>query len=330
MEHVLNRVSSNEKTKNEKFLILDNIIFQNENVVQNLKAIVMEEKKNIFNKKEKSNEVEKLKSLFSKKKCFILGNGPSLNDIDLSLLKNEFVIGSNYILNGFSEINCNFIPTILGSGDSTCVSKIINDDNIHLINENTVVVFHPTNAKFMEEDKECQDKIYSNLKKINYKFIKRFDDFWIDDKFMKKMDFKINVEKYCFYYRNVVAMINMLIAEKLGFKEIYLLGCDMNKFTTHFYKYKSHTRVDRGPKFDYSILGYELVYKAFNMRKNEFDKKNIKVYNCTLTSSLDMFEKIHISNVLLKDESSNREEKSESSNMEEKSESSNIKKKDAS
>ena len=43
-------------------------------------------------------------------KCFILGTGPSLNDVDLSLLKNHTTIGVNLI------ISSGFIP------DYICVS----------------------------------------------------------------------------------------------------------------------------------------------------------------------------------------------------------------
>ena len=300
LKHVINRVRSNEKTTNEKFLILDSIIFEDKQFVNKFKTILMKEKEKFFERKRNAGEVEKLKEIYSKKKCFILGNGPSLKEIDLSLLKNEVVIGSNYLINGLSESNCNFIPTIISSGDQTCTMKIIDDNNIDLINKNTTVMLHPTHKDQLIQNEVVHNGIYSKLKnkEINYFLIKRFDEFLLDKKFNTRPEFMYNRINYCAIYRNIVSMINMLIAEKLGFKEIYLLGCDMNNFTNHFYDYKSHTRLDRGPGDIYGDEGYRLVYKGFDTRKKDFDKQNIKVYNCTLKSSLTMFEKVNFHDVI--------------------------------
>ena len=38
------------------------------------------------------------KNLFKNKRCFIVGTGPTVDDIALSLLKNEVTIGINLIL----------------------------------------------------------------------------------------------------------------------------------------------------------------------------------------------------------------------------------------
>ena len=279
-------------------------IKRSENHTQNqlvLDEINKLEEINKLDRIQKVEELEKLKEINSKKRCFIIGNGPSLKEIDLSLLKNEVTIGSNYLMNGLAEAKSNFFPTILCSGDGTCTEKIINKDNIHLINTNTILITHPSSCIFRKVDAD-NTPYYSNLKQneIDYFFIKHFDEFSLSKQFISSYDFMINRNSYCIIYRNVVSMIGMLIAEKLGFKEIYLLGCDMNNFTNHFYNYKSHTRFNLDPlsTFDYSVEGYESVYKAFGLRKTEFDEKNINVYNCSKNSSLTMFEKVDFNNVI--------------------------------
>ena len=49
-------------------------------------------------------------------RCFILGTGPSLNDIDLNKLKNEITIGVN-------QICIKMIPDFIFVGDNECLLK---------------------------------------------------------------------------------------------------------------------------------------------------------------------------------------------------------------
>ena len=45
----------------------------------------------------KKTNINKLKNSFKGKRAFIIGNGPSLNKVDLNLLKNEYTFGVNSI-----------------------------------------------------------------------------------------------------------------------------------------------------------------------------------------------------------------------------------------
>ena len=56
------------------------------------------------------------KNLYKDKKCFIVGTGGSLNDIDLSLLDNEITIGINLILN-----KEDFVPDYLCVADTQVI-----------------------------------------------------------------------------------------------------------------------------------------------------------------------------------------------------------------
>ena len=200
-------------------------------------------------------------------------------------------------MNGLKEIGCNFFPTILCSGDTTCTEALINETNINLINKKTILVIHPTNKQFWKESNHNQ--YYNNLKDHDYYFFKTFQPLNLDTKFIKYEEYMYNRLNYCSTYRNIISMISMLIAEKLGFQEIYLLGCDMNNFTNHFYKYKSHTLAYKGDKYHYSLQGYQLVYKAFHLKKKEFDDKIIRVFNCSKESSLNQFDKINFNDLEL-------------------------------
>ncbi|WP_293098535.1 hypothetical protein [Moorena sp. SIO3I6] len=49
----------------------------------------------------------KFKNLHKKEDCFIIGNGPYLNKIDLSLLNNYYTFGLNKIYLIFDKVNLN-------------------------------------------------------------------------------------------------------------------------------------------------------------------------------------------------------------------------------
>ena len=50
-------------------------------------------------------ELSKYKNKYTGHRCIIIGNGPSLNDMDLSLLKNEYTFGLNRIYLLFNKLN---------------------------------------------------------------------------------------------------------------------------------------------------------------------------------------------------------------------------------
>jgi hypothetical protein len=51
-----------------------------------------------------TSRLKALKGKFSGSRCFIMGNGPSLNQMDLSLMQNDYVWGSNRIYLLFDRI----------------------------------------------------------------------------------------------------------------------------------------------------------------------------------------------------------------------------------
>ena len=53
-----------------------------------------------------------------KDRCFILGTGPSINDIDLSHLEDEVTIGVN-------QICVTMVPDFIVVSDNTCLLKMV-------------------------------------------------------------------------------------------------------------------------------------------------------------------------------------------------------------
>ena len=57
-----------------------------------------------FGKNNFINNTKDLKGKFKNKRCIIIGNGPSLNKLDLSLLKDEYTFGLNRIYLLFEKL----------------------------------------------------------------------------------------------------------------------------------------------------------------------------------------------------------------------------------
>ena len=72
-------------------------------------------------------ELQKLKDKFKGERCFIIGNGPSLNKIDLDLLKNEYTFGVNSIF--LKTRQSGFKPTFYVVEDSHVMADNVEDIN---------------------------------------------------------------------------------------------------------------------------------------------------------------------------------------------------------
>jgi uncharacterized Rossmann fold enzyme len=236
-------------------------------------------------------KIEQLKALNSTKRCFILGNGPSINNIDLNVLKDEITIGCNYLLNGLFDKKKDFVPTILCTGDRKCSKDYLSIDYDLIQKKNPIVIFHPSNTDFLDSTKNS--KYSTNLLANNKMYcIKNFEKFILTKSLIEKVDLENNIETYCKIYRNVIPMISMLIAKQLGFKEIYLLGCDFTDMLFHFYEFKSHrVKYDKSYKFPTDTI-ISIYIKACLLRKEEFDKEGINVYNCSNPTNLHVFPKV--------------------------------------
>jgi len=63
----------------------------------------------------KSNQrLKKFQNLYDGKRCFVIGNGPSLKNTDLSLLKDEYTFGMNRIYLAFEDwgFQTNFLVSV--------------------------------------------------------------------------------------------------------------------------------------------------------------------------------------------------------------------------
>jgi hypothetical protein len=161
------------------------------------------------------NENEKklaaLKNKHAGQRCFIIGNGPSLNNIDLTLMKDEITFGVNAIYLNYEKMQ--FYPTYYAVEDPLVAAD--RKDEINAYHESEHKFF---GAYFSELFKQDDKTIWMNV-------IRNFDD-----EFDPKREFpKFSTD--CLrriYVTGTVTYLCLQLAYYMGFKEVYMVGFDHN------------------------------------------------------------------------------------------------------
>ncbi|MDR7079127.1 hypothetical protein J2Y03_004184 [Neobacillus niacini] len=221
--------------------------------------------------------IHSLKNIHLGKRCFIIGNGPSLIAEDLDKLKNEVTFAFNRIYYIFDKTD--WRPTYYCSEDDKTIFKSKEEINKLKI-ENK---FFPVNFPW-------DYNIHFN--NANY-YIFKFGDRNVEPKFSE------DIVK-CIYWGNTVAYTAIQLAVYMGIKEIYLLGVDHN--FSRMINDKGEIVIDESAK-DYFIEKYntdkedlyipdiEVSTRAFIAAKKYADNHNLKIYNATRGGKLEVFER---------------------------------------
>lgn len=209
------------------------------------------------------------------KRCFVIGNGPSLTVDDLDKLhkNNEITFASNKIFQLFDDTD--WRPTYF----STCDTNLFNNNKEKLLHLDTIKFF-PLD---IIENTELIDSTYA---------YSRFP-FQI---FKNKPTFTPDLIGHL-SEGGTVTFFLMQIAVYMGIREIYLIGCDFNfsygiDINGNYFEnknVKNHFKED-GKKLD-TMPNLQLNRNAYLAAKKYADKKGIKIINATRGGKLEVFER---------------------------------------
>lgn len=232
-------------------------------------------------------ELKKLKDKFKGKRCFIVGNGPSLNQLDLSLLKNEYSFAVNGIFYKTREMG--YKPTFYVVED-----RHVMTDNIDEINK------YDCDYKFFPS---AYKKQVTNFK--NTLFFNMDVGFYVErSKHFEKSRFSKDCSEVI-YCGQSVTFINLQLAYYLGFKEVYLIGMDFNYVIPDSVKMikgaviesteddVNHFHPDyfgKGKKWHDPKL--HNVLQSYKLHKKVFEDDGRKIYNATAGGKLEEFERV--------------------------------------
>ena len=232
-------------------------------------------KKRIFLEPSKI-KLRAMKDLYKGKHCFLIGNGPSLNEMDLTKLKNEITFGVNAIFLNFHKMN--FSPTFYSVED-----VFVAEDRAYEINRlDGMTKFFPIDLSYCLEN--LSGTIYINFIR-NHKYFPSFS---------KDCSEKV-------FWGSTVTYMNMQIAYYMGFTTLYLIGMDFSyKIPDYITGSDIISQEDDVSHFhpDYFGKGYrwhhprlDRVIMAYKVAKEEFEKDGRKIINATKGGQLNLFER---------------------------------------
>ncbi|WML25162.1 6-hydroxymethylpterin diphosphokinase MptE-like protein [Neobacillus sp. OS1-33] len=216
----------------------------------------------------------KLKNKYHGKRCFIIGNGPSLKPDDLERLRGETTFASNKIYKIFNQTT--WRPTFYMVVDSIVLEENVKD--INLVKAKTKLTLNCYKHLFKAD-------IYFNNNLNKNKF----------------GSFSTNIME-SLYSSGTVSYHLLQIANYMGFSEVYLLGHDYNfKGAISKTKDLSFLKKDENSTIYFSEdyvrpdekkagQAPEEMYNGMEKAKIVYESSGRKVYNATRVSYLDVFE----------------------------------------
>ena len=257
-----------------------------------------------------------IKDKYLGKRCFIVGAGPSISDIDFSQLQNEYT----FVCNEFDK-NPRF--------------KILNP-KFYIISDS--VYYTEGEAEYFTEQFKIKDKaipasttVITNLaaKPLveKYNLFKKHPVYYIGTQgiFTDKLPFNIELDRYVPYPKNS-ALMCIMAAAYMGFKEIVLIGCEhgflskpiganiehsaddfpeeLKRTGTIFNpeamkKFSLKKGVSR-PTYEHSIVSILQLFKSYRLFHEKAKKKypDIKIVNATPNSFLDVFSFVNFEDLI--------------------------------
>jgi hypothetical protein len=227
-----------------------------------------------------------LKNRHAGRRAFVIGNGPSLRQTDVTKLAGEITIGSNGIFL-LTEEN-GFRPTFYTVEDS-----LVAEDRAAAICQysGTTKIVPLDLSRWVRRDR---DTIYVNFLRYPPTFPR----------------FSPTFEQYA-YWGGTVTFLNLQLAYFLGIREVYLIGVDHNyqspaKFDDVNGTVITSRSVDLnhfhpdyfGPGYRWHDPQVQRMETAYREAKRFFNAHGGMIYNATMGGQLEVFPRVEFRRVL--------------------------------
>lgn len=253
----------------------------------------------IYMESSKRRQLQKFADIHSKeKRCFILGNGPSLKKQDLRLLKNEITFVTNWFVKYdlLDEVQANYY----------CSSDPVHW-NWHGTGRFPEGIYEPLDRrseiiKFFEHSaaRVCRKQGVLLGPEVNFVRLDR-------TRRVADGHVSLDITRGVCWGGTVIVDFCLPMAYYMGFREFYLLGCDMDyalvddkkeyQKDSYFYNVDAETGRE-APKTLRTGEWQEMVFETYRVMKRVFEANGRKIYNATLGGKLEVFERVDFEQVV--------------------------------
>ena len=224
------------------------------------------------------------KNIHTGKRCFIIGNAPSLNAEDLNKLKHEITFASNRIYLMFDKTV--YRPSYYMIHDDAILQRYHEEITKNI----SCPVFYHYNASKGIENFDIKNKYFY------------YSEWRVDWQPQEQICPMFSEEPLHLYWGATITYDCIQMAVQMGFTEIYLLGVDMEYQSAiksdgtivfdhvekdHFVDDRSYSEAS----FSYLPL-IDIIKAAYTSAKKYADTHNIKIYNASRGGKLDIFERV--------------------------------------
>lgn len=257
---------------------------------------------------------KELENKYKGQRCFLIGGGPSVKELDLSRLKDEWTF-------------------VMGEFDNNPQFEVLNP-KFYVISDS--IYFSDGESEYWNKQFEKKDKtirldtnIFVSLDACSYtekhELFMNHKVYYLGMRgiISEGFSFNTNLDKYLPWPKNSM-LLSMMIAVYLGFEEIYLLGCEHNflcfnigqgKAISYDYGHKdSVTEADikkdevvkklAVPRdltmtYEDNIAHVLQLFKNYRLFYKKIKKThpNTKIFNATPNSYLDVFPMINFEDI---------------------------------
>jgi hypothetical protein len=214
------------------------------------------------------------------KRCFILGNGPSLNRTDLGLLKDEYTFGMNRIYLLFPQMGF---------------------ETSYFVSVNTLVL----------EQCRAEIAVLHMPRFITWRGRRWFDQrgiYFLDTDYLDPPGFAQDIRGRV-YEGSTVTYVALQIAYFMGFEEVILIGVDHsftstgrpnatvvstgddpNHFSSEYF----------GEGFKWQLPDLNASERAYRMAKAAFEQDGRRILDATIGGKLDVFKKVEYQSLFMR------------------------------
>lgn len=234
--------------------------------------------------KNNSEELKKLKGKYAGKRCFIIGNGPSLTVEDLDKLRYEITFGSNRIFTIYGKTE--WRPTFYANQDQVVLENMLNELR-DTVSQSEIAFISAHNYTLSSEKVENLNKVLWVAKRFCSPKNNRYA---FSDDVSKEVIEGLTITYTC-----------IQIAAYMGFSEIYLLGIDHNypieidddgNIVKNDDSVKAYFGDAMVSMSDINLPKVVEMTRAYISAQKHSEKNGYKIFNATRGGKLEVFPRV--------------------------------------